>query len=133
MLVFFNDPLCLLQSYVPTVYSIQQTFFESLFIAMLLFFWLLFVHSISVSTLIAISPMAFFAPKIALGVGNFLYLLGLRAFIYISFAQDPFFSVVEGHHVNMAYYILRYIGLALMLSYLVYFVILMLKASETIK
>lgn len=133
MLVFFNDPLCALQGYIPTIYSIQQTFFESLFIAMLLFFWLLFVHSISVSTLVAISPTGFFAPKIALGVSNFIYLICLRAFIYISFAQDPFFSVVEGHHVNTFYYVLRYVGIVLTLAYLVYFVVLMLKASETIK
>lgn len=51
-----------------------------------MFFWLMFVHSISVSTLLAISPTNFFAPKMCLAIFFFGYLVYFREFVYSAFA-----------------------------------------------
>ena len=46
-LIFFNDPFCGISEHLGPVYNVLQTFFESGFIAMLMFFWLLLIHAVA--------------------------------------------------------------------------------------
>lgn len=72
-----------------------------MFIAQLLFFWLILVHSIAVmDNLITIDEGMFFLPKIALSVLILVYLLWMRVYVYIMYAQDPFFDIVIDSHLH---------------------------------
>jgi len=46
-LFLFNDPLCLLKDKMGMSYAVLQSIFESAFITLLMFFWLMLVHSIA--------------------------------------------------------------------------------------
>ena len=73
VLIFYNDPLSFFKSNFIGLYNFQSVLFESMFIALILFFWLLYVHSISVSTFLAISPTNFFAPKMLISAVFFIH------------------------------------------------------------
>ena len=47
LLVCFDDPMCLMSHIFGKLYYICQGFMESLFIATLLLFWLIIIHSMS--------------------------------------------------------------------------------------
>ena len=131
LLIFFNDPFCLLSTTIPWLYHLQQSLFESAFLALLMFFWLMFVHSISVSTLLAISPTNFFAPKMCLTLGLFCYLVYFREFVYSAFAQDPFYSL-KNHRKDLVRSSHFIVGAVLSSLYLIYFLLLAAKAASTI-
>ena len=58
-----------------------------MFIAQLLFFWLLLIHSIAaMDNIITIDENMFFGPKIALSVMFLVYLLWMRVYVYIMYA-----------------------------------------------
>ena len=66
---------------------------ESLLISSLLFFWLLLVHAIAYQDLvISIDPVNFFAPKAVISMTFCCYLVIMREFVYLKYAQDPFFD-----------------------------------------
>jgi hypothetical protein len=131
LLVFFNDPLCLFSHSIPWLYRLQQSLLESAFLALLMFFWLMFVHSISISTMLAISPTNFFAPKLCLTVLFFTYLVYFREFVYSAFAQDPFFSL-KNHRKDLIQSKTFFFGAMMSVLYLIYFGLLALKAHSTI-
>ena len=134
MLIFFDDPLCLAQAYLGLSYSIIQSVFESLFIAMLLLFWLLYIHAISADTFMNITAKRFFVPKIILCCAFFLYLLTMRLFVDIKLKEDPFFNAIFSHHsVSRAYQWIYLIGVTLGFLYLFYFGMLLYTALKTIK
>lgn len=82
MLVFFDDPLCFAQPYMGLYYSVIQGTFESLFIAMLLMFWLLYIHAISANTFLSITAKGFFIPKVVLCFLYFVYLITMRIYVF---------------------------------------------------
>ena len=95
LMILFDDPFCIWKDQLGIVYSICQSLFESSFIAGLLFFWLLLMHAIAnQDTIISIDPRSFFVPKILISVLFFGYLVTMRLYVYIKYAQDPFFSEV---------------------------------------
>jgi hypothetical protein len=68
---------------------------ESLLISSLLFFWLLLVHAIAYQDLvISIDPTSFFLPKAVITCTFLVYLVVMREFVYVKYAQDPFFDVI---------------------------------------
>lgn len=86
LLVCFDDPMCLFQDLFGWLYYMCQGFCESLFIAMLLLFWLIIMHSMSTNSQdgqIDISPDKFFIPKIALCVAYLLQLVTMRVYVYV--------------------------------------------------
>lgn len=134
MLVLFDDPLCLAQPYMGLFYSIMQGTFESMFISMLLMFWLMYMHAISANTFINITAKRFFLPKIILCTCYFAYLMTMRLFVYIQFAKDPFFdAIIEHHHITKAYQWIYLFGVALGFFYIFYFGMLTYTALKTIK
>ena len=72
-------------------------------------------------TIISIDPRSFFIPKILISGMFFGYLVTMRLFVYVKYAQDPFFSEVQAEHLSMFYDILKSIGIILILLYLMYF------------
>ena len=69
LLVCFDDPLCIIGNWFGILYYICQGFMESLFISMLLLFWLIVMHTMSMSNVkgqVDISSDKFFRPKVAL-------------------------------------------------------------------
>lgn len=72
-------------------------------------------------TIINIDPRTFFVPKIFISVLFFCQLMTMRLFVYIKYAQDPFFSVVQTEHLSFFYSILTSVGVILVLIYLMYF------------
>lgn len=64
MLIFFNNPLIILDLALPTqLIEIMSGIFQASFLAMILFFWLLLVHSISSDELLEIDYKRFVMPK----------------------------------------------------------------------
>ena len=91
----------------------------------------MFVHSISISTMLAISPTNFFEPKLCLTVLFFAYLVYFREFVYSAFAQDPFFSL-KNHRKDLIESKTFFFGAVMSILYLIYFGLLALKAHSTI-
>lgn len=134
MLVLFDDPLCLAQPYLGLSYSIIQSVFESLFIATLLMFWLLYMHAISANTFMNITAKRFFLPKIILCSLFFVYLITMRLFVYLQFMKDPFFNAIfSKHSMSLTYQWIYLIGVVLGFLYLFYFGLLTFTALKTIK
>mmetsp|Transcript_16109 Transcript_16109/g.27220 ORF Transcript_16109/g.27220 Transcript_16109/m.27220 type:complete len:299 (+) Transcript_16109:1033-1929(+) len=116
------------------VYSVMQSLFESTFIAALLFFWLMLMHSIaSQDNLITIQVERFFMPKIAICLSIFVYLAIMRIFIYVKMAQDPFFDLVEERQMSIFYQGLYSSGVFLFIAYIIYFGMIEYQAWATIK
>lgn len=115
-------------------YEIVQSFCESLLISMLMFFWVLLIHSIACQdNLITIDHARFWYPKVVICAGLFLYLIYMRLFIYIKYSQDPFFDLVEERHLSAYYAILHSVGIVLLVVYVIYFFIILIKALKTIR
>jgi len=102
-LVFFNDPLFFLNQKLGIVYSVYQALVESVFIAMLLFFWLLLMHSIASQDNISIDKQAFYLPKIVVCTLIAIYLIAMRIYVFVKFSQNPFFDLIQERHLHVAY------------------------------
>ena len=76
-LIFYDDTLYALKvKMYPQVYEICFSVLESTFIALMLFFWVLLVHSIAqTDQSFVLSPTAFYLPKIILCFGVWVYLV----------------------------------------------------------
>jgi hypothetical protein len=64
---------------------------------MLLLFWLIIMHSMSTESnngQIDLSPNKFFVPKIGLCAAYLVQLVLMRIYVYVQFAQDPFFDAL---------------------------------------
>jgi hypothetical protein len=95
---------------------------ESSLITSLLFFWLLLVHAIAYQDLVvSIDPVSFFMPKAVISLTFFVYLVTMRIFVYVKYAQDPFFDVVQAQHLSEFYRILWSIGIVYISLYSCYF------------
>lgn len=133
-LLFFNDPLCFSQKDLGKTYQVMQSFFESSFISLLFYFWLLLMHSIAnQSNLIAINKVNFFAPKLLICGCIFLYLVWLRIYIYVLYSQDPFFDDVTVILLNDNYLKVKLLGALCIASYAVYFSMITYKVIGTLK
>lgn len=113
-------------------YDVIQSFVESCFISWLLFFWLIFVHSIGAKDLM-VSMKQFVVPKAIICTFIFIDLVSLRFYMFTSFSLDPFFSNLKARQAGDIYGYLSAIAVGMMGAYLVYFIILTTKALNQLK
>lgn len=91
-LIFFDDPFVVLSVFFSDLgwlYYLYQGFVESLFISILLLFWLIIIHSMSTNRAdgqIDISPNKFFFPKLGICFAYFIQLVVMRIYVYVQFA-----------------------------------------------
>lgn len=82
-LFFFDDPLYIIKWIFPfRLYNIFYAIGEATFIAMLLFFWLILVHSISANEVLNVDEKRFFLPKII--ICGAIWITLLISFCYFS-------------------------------------------------
>ena len=62
-----------------------------------------------------------------------VYLFVMRLYVYVKFAQDPFFDKLEAETFNKAYQILSSVGLCLVTAYTLYFGMIVYRAASIIK
>lgn len=128
-LFMFDDPLSLFFSKSNMFYNIVQSLIEAHFITLLFFFWLLQLHSIAQQdSLISIGPSQFYVPKMVVCFMLCVYLVAMRLFVYIQYAQDPFFETSYAARVDVLYKYLSAFGIISMTLYLLYFLMIFYRA-----
>jgi hypothetical protein len=135
-LVLFNDPLCFFfMSNRHILYACYQSVVESLFIALLFFFWLLLLHSIAQSeNIITIGWKQFYFPKLIVCGALLSYLVTMRIYVYIRYSQDPFFEfLLAVEHMDTMYKYLQSFGITVITLYSVYFCMILSRAVIVIK
>lgn len=104
-------------------YAITQAFFESTFISLMLFFWILTVHSVAQSEeLFNIDEGKFFRPKIVLCFCLWVYMCTERTYLLIMRQKDPIYYTDPNRDSNFV--TIRLCGLIFIMLYVVYLVIL---------
>jgi hypothetical protein len=99
-----------------------------------MFFWLLLIHSIaSQDDVISIDKKRFFLPKTVICLLFWAYFLTLKIFVFLKQSQDPFYDLIQTDHINSFYSYLYSAGIALFITYLVYFCFIFYGAVTTIK
>jgi len=112
----------------------MQSLFESAFIAMLMFFWLLLMHSMAIlDNVISIEDRSFFMPKVGVCGAYWVYLMLMRVQVYVLYAQNPFFDQFVATHINVLYMYIQAVGVIILTAYSLYFIIITVKALKTIR
>ena len=135
-LILFNDPFCVFDNGTKSFlwYELIQSALESAFIAMLMFFWLLLLHSIaSQDNIITIAPQNFFYPKIGICTLYFIYLFTMRLYLHIMYSQNPFFDLVTEQNLSMFYSMTYSFGIVLLSLYIIYLICITYKALNVIR
>jgi len=94
------------------------------------------MHSISTNTKTGrceVDAKKFFLPKLGVCGAYFVHLVILRIFVYVQFAQDPFFDGLTEHHVSNTYEWLHVFGVFLGTLYCLYFGVLAYAAVDIIR
>ena len=61
------------------------------------------------------------------------YLISMRVFVYIQYAQDPFFESSYAARVDVLYKYLQAFGILVMTLYLIYFLMIFYRAIQVIR
>eukprot|EP00347_Sterkiella_histriomuscorum_P006317 403353220 len=131
-LLFFDDPFYSMRSLFPyNSYSIIYSFSQATFLAMILFFWLVVVHSISSNEIINIDEKRFYLPKIILCLGIWVVLMISNTYLNLQQINDPSFYWRDD--VGSFYSSLQICSVVLFLLYSSYFVIVAYVAFFQIK
>lgn len=124
-LIFFNEPLLLLKTYLPfNIYPLLTAGIQATFIAMLLFFWLVVTHSISESEVVSIDERRFYLPKVVLTGAIWFSLLLTLCYVSLQQARDASFNWREDIDTDSVFYsTVRVISIILIALYASYFVL----------
>ena len=84
------------------------------------------MHSIATQdNIIQIKQNNFFVPKVVICVLLLVYLLTMRLYMYVQYAQDPFFDSINGLHVNYAYGYIYSAGIVILGLFVFYFLMIL--------
>ena len=122
LLILFNEPFSGIRNIFPfKVYYVMQALTQSTFIAMILFFWLVIVHSISSNEVISIDSRRFYLPKIIISLAIWLILTLSMSYVNLKAVGDPSFNWRDD--LGSFYSTIQILSVILFLLYSSYFLI----------
>ena len=123
MLFLFNEPFSAVKSAFPfKTYQLIFAVSQATFISMILFFWLIIIHSISSNEVINIDEKRFYFPKIILCSSIWVVLTISMTYVDLKELQDPSFNWKDD--LGFFYSVMQIISVILFLLYSSYFVII---------